>query len=139
MRLKLTWKKWVLILVLILVVGGLVSHGNSHPAGRLVTLPSGKQFVLTSISKTQFQNGETALVMVCETDIPIDDSVALRKEVDEIWGRFKKDVENANLTTGVIRMVHTEGSGFITHGQGYGFVFVKRADGLWHCLEDEKH
>ena len=85
-----------------------------------------------------FPNGEAALVMACETDISIDDSVALRKEAEEIWGIFKKDVEAASLTTGVIRMVHPEGHGLITLGRGYGFVFVKRADGLWHSLDDEK-
>jgi hypothetical protein len=138
MRVKLTRKKWVLILLLMLLVVGLLWHGRSHPTARLFTLPSGKQIAVTGVGPMHFLNGEIALVMACDTDIPIDDSVALHKEADEIWGLFKKDVEGASLTNGVIRMVHPEGSGLITHSKGYGFVFVKRSDGLWHCLQDEK-
>ena len=78
-------------------------------------------------------NGER---LVCYT--AIDDKVALRKEVDEIWSVFQKDVENANLKAGIIRATHVEGSGFVKSGKGYGFVFVKRDDGKWHCLDDDK-
>jgi hypothetical protein len=138
MQIKLTRKKWILILVLILVVVGLVWHGHSHPAGRLFTLPSGKQILVTGVGPRHFPSGETALVMACDTDISIDDTVALRKEVDEIWGLFRKDVEGAGLTNGVIRIVHPEGSGLITQSKGYGFGFIKRPDGSWHCLQDEK-
>lgn len=73
-----------------------------------------------------------------ETAIPIEDKMALRKEVDEIWDVFQKDVEAAQLKAGVIRATHIEGSGFVKSGKGYGFVFAKSDDGKWHCLEDEK-
>jgi hypothetical protein len=138
MRVRLTRKKSALILLVVIVVVGLAWLGHSRPPGRILTLPSGKQIVVTGVGPVYFPSGETALVMACDTDISIDDSVALRKEADEIWGLFKKDVERAALTNGVIRMVHPEGSGLITHSKGYGFVFVKRADGLWHCPQDEK-
>lgn len=85
-----------------------------------------------------FPNSRSALVMNYQTDIPIDDRVALRKEVDEIWGVFQRDVEAANLKGGVIRATHLEGSGLVRNGKGYGFVFVKREDGKWYCLEDDK-
>jgi len=85
-----------------------------------------------------FPNSGSALVLNYQTDIPIDDMVTLRKEVDEIWGVFQKDVEVANLKGGVIRATHLEGTGPIKNGKGYGFVFVKREDGNWHCLEDDK-
>jgi hypothetical protein len=51
---------------------------------------------------------------------------------------FQRDVESANLKGGVIRATHLEGSGLVKNGKGYGFVFVKREDGNWHCLEDDK-
>ena len=125
-------------MLLLVVLIGLVWHGCSHSSGKLITLPSGKQITVTGVVSMHFPNGETALVIACDTDIAIDDSVALRKEVDEIWGLFKKDVEGAKLTNGVIRMVYPESGGLITHSKGYGFVFTKSADGLWHCLQDEK-
>jgi hypothetical protein len=84
-----------------------------------------------------FPKGDSALVLNYQTDIPIEDKVVLRKEVDEIWGVFQKDVEAANLKGGVIRATHLEGNGLVQNGKGYGFVFVKREDGNWHCLEDD--
>ena len=71
------------------------------------------------------------------TDISIDDKAALRKEIDEIWSVFQTDVENAHLKAGVIRATHLEGNSFIKNGKGYGFVFVKREGGKWHCLDDD--
>jgi len=47
-------------------------------------------------------------------------------------------VENAQLKNGVIRATHVEARGLIKSGKGYGFVFEKRADGKWHCLEDDQ-
>ena len=86
-----------------------------------------------------FPKGPAALVMNCQTDIPMSDKVNLRKEVDEIWATFfQKEVERAKMTSAAIRISHPEGSGLITHSQGYGFVFEKRSDGQWHCLEDDK-
>jgi len=121
-----------------LVVVGLWCAGCSRPSAPLTTLPSGKQVKITSIGPIHFSSGTDAMILNCETDISIDDMVDLRKEVDEIWGIFQKNVEAASMTNGVIRVTHPEGSGLITHSKGYGFVFEKRADGQWHCLQDEK-
>lgn len=85
-----------------------------------------------------FPNSDPALVMNYLTDISIDDMSALRKEVDEIWSVFQHDVENAHLKAGVIRATHVEGTGLVKSGKGYGFVFAKRDDGKWHCLDDDK-
>jgi len=115
-----------------------IACGSQAQNYKTFRLPSGKEIKITSMGKMDFPNSEPALVMNYLTDISIDNKVALRKEVDEIWGVFQKDVENANLKAGVIRATHVEGSGFVKSGQGYGFVFVKRDDGKWHCLDDDK-
>ena len=101
-------------------------------------LPSGKEIKVNGIVKMNFPNSDPALVMNYLTDIQISDKVALRKEIDEVWSVFQKDVENAKLNAGVIRATHMEGSGFVKSGKGYGYVFVKRDDGKWYCLEDDK-
>ena len=115
-----------------------IACGSQAQNYKTFRLPSGKEIKITSMGKMDFPNSEPALVMNYLTDISIDNKVALRKEVDEIWGVFQKDVENANLKAGVIRATHVEGSGFVKSGQGYGCVFVKRDDGKWHCLDDDK-
>ena len=100
-------------------------------------LPSGKEIKITGMVKMNFPNSDPALVLNYLTDIPIENRVELRKEIDEVWSVFRVDVEKAKLNAGVIRVTHMEGSGFVKSGKGYGYVFVKRDDG-WHCTEDDK-
>ncbi len=123
------------ILAIITVIG---CNGKSGQNSNLVKLPSGKQIKVTGVGKMDFPNSGSALVMNYQTDIPIEDKTALRKEVDEIWAMFQKDVESAQLKAGVIRATHVEGTGFVKTGKGYGFVFSKQDDGKWHCSDDEK-
>jgi hypothetical protein len=115
-----------------------IACGSQAQNYKLFKLPSGKEIKVTGIAKMDFPNSDPALVLNYLTDISIDDKIALRKEVDEVWSVFQKDVENAKLKAGVIRATHVEGSGFVKSGQGYGFVFVKRDDGKWHCLDDDE-
>jgi hypothetical protein len=127
--------KLSMTLLLLLTFSACGSKAQNY---KLSKLPSGEEIKITGMGKMDFPNSDPALVMNYLTDISIDDKVALRKEVDEIWSVFQKDVENAKLKAGVIRATHVEGSGFVKSGQGYGFVFVKRDDGKWHCLDDDK-
>ena len=130
MRLKLS----IVLILLVMPIG----CGSQAQTFKLFKLPSGKEIKVTGVGKMDFPNSDPALVMNYLTDISIDDKEALRKEVDEIWSLFQKDVENAKLKAGVIRATHVEGSGFVKSGKGYGFVFVKQDDGKWHCLDDDK-
>ena len=123
------------IAVVLLLTG--IACGTQAQNYKLFKLPSGKEIKVTGVGKMDFRKSDPALVMNYLTDISIDDKEALRKEVDEIWSVFQKDVENAKLKAGVIRATHVEGSGLIKSGKGYGFVFVKRDDGKWHCLDDD--
>jgi len=111
--------------------------GTTAQNYKVFKLPSGKEIKVTAVGKMESPKSDPALVMNYLTDISIDEKEALRKEVDEIWNVFQKDVENANLKAGVIRATHVEGSGFVKSGQVYGFVFKKREDGKWHCLDDD--
>ena len=124
--------------ILLLLLTTAIGCGSQAQNYKLVKLPSGKEIKVTGMGKMNFPNSDPALVMNYLTDISIDDKEALRKEVDEIWSVFQKDVENAKLKAGVIRATHVEGSGLIKSGKGYGFVFVKREEGKWHCLDDDK-
>ena len=108
---------------------------QNHPAYRL---PSGKEIKVTSVERMDFPNSDPALVMNYLTDIPIDDRIALRQEVDEIWRVFQQDIEKAHLKAGVIRANHAEGGGVVKTVNGYGFVFVKEADNKWRCLDDNQ-
>jgi hypothetical protein len=84
--------------------------------------------MFTGIRPMHFPNGTDALVLNCETDISVDDMAGLRTEAEEIWSIFRKDVESAGTTNGVIRITHPEGGGLVTQSKGYGFVIEKRAE-----------
>ena len=124
----------LIILTVVCIYCGGCSRQSTPPA----TLPSGKQIKITRENTVHFPNGTPALVLSCETDISIDDKLDLRKEVNEIWTMFSNTVESVGMTNGVIRMTHPEGIGLVTRGKSYDFVFEKRSDGQWHCLQDEK-
>lgn len=121
-----------------LLIFSLCCGGGSAQNSKTYRLPSGKQIKVTGVGKMNFPNGDSALVMSYETDIPIEDMEALRKEVDEVWSVFQKDVEKAEVKAGVIRATHYEGSGMVRNGKGYGFVYAKGNDGKWHLLDDGK-
>lgn len=123
---------------MLLLVLTWIGCGGPAQNFRTFKLPSGKEIKVTGVGKMDFPNSDPALVMNYLTDISIDDKAALRKEVDEIWSVFQRDVENAKLKAGVIRATHLEGSGLVSSGKGYGFVFMKHDDGKWYCLDDEK-
>jgi hypothetical protein len=72
--------------ILLLIFSGCSLNTGSN--SQLYKLPSGKQVKITSMNKMDFPNSGSALVLNYQIDIPIDDKVALRKEVDEIWGVF---------------------------------------------------
>lgn len=126
------------ICLIALVIFSLGCSGGNAQNAQTYKLPSGKQIKVNGVGKMNFPNGDSALVLNYETEIPIENKEALRKEVAEIWSVFQKDVEKAEVKDGVIRATHYEGSGLVRNGKGYGFVFRKSDDGKWRLHEDEK-
>jgi hypothetical protein len=114
---------------------------NLDDAGKLspnlYRLPSGNIIKVTNISRIDFPESGAALVLYYKTDIQVSNMPELRNEVNEIWEVFRKDVESANVKGAAIRAVHDETEGYIKTGKGYGFVFIKNDDGVWHNLEDD--
>jgi len=109
----------------------LLACGSNGPGYQVSTLPSGKQVKVINISKMFFSQGDTALILDYQTDIPLKDKAALDKEVDEIWSAFRKDVEKANLKSGVIRANEASKGTFIQTKNQFGYVFSKTEDGSW--------
>jgi hypothetical protein len=126
--------KFMLALILLAAGSGCGGNRQNYKAYRLA---SGKIVKVTGVTKTDYPAGGTALVMNYLTDIPLDDKPSLRKEVDEIWAEFQRNVEAAQVFTGVIRATHVDGPGLGGTGLSHDFVFVKGADGGWHYTEDQ--
>jgi hypothetical protein len=119
------------LLVLFLFIAGCGANNTGNPM--FYKLPSGKQVKLIGISK----NSPT-LEFNYETAIAVVDKKAIRKEVDEIWETFQKDVEKASLNRALIRPTHLEGNSPMKSGTFLKFVFQKQEDGKWICVEDQK-
>jgi hypothetical protein len=74
-----------------------------------------------------------------ETDLKVGDSEALRKEADEVFGILKTDAENGKFTSAIVSANEKPNGLILKRSEGYNFVYEKRADGQWHCLDDDKH
>jgi hypothetical protein len=73
-----------------------------------------------------------------ETDLKTSDKDALRKEVDEIFTVLKGDAEKGQFRSAIVS-ANEKPTGFIVRkSNAYNFVYEKRTDGQWHCLEDHK-
>lgn len=73
-----------------------------------------------------------------ETDLKVADVEALRKEADEVFGILKIDAAKGKFTSVVVSANEKPSGVIFKTSKGYNFVYEKRADGQWHCLEDDK-
>lgn len=85
-------------LLVVLVFMTSVACQSQAQALREVALPSGKKVKVIAVGQINFSNDRPALMLKYQTDLKISDAAELRKEVEEIWGMFKADVERAKLT-----------------------------------------
>jgi len=112
---------------------------NAQQPSRPVKLPSGRTVKVLGIVRIDFPKAPPALMLKYETDLKISDVEALRKEADEIFAVFKADAENGKFTSAIVSANDKPTGLILKNSNGYNFVYEKRADGQWHCLEDDKH
>jgi hypothetical protein len=110
----------------------------SPPPTRSVALPSGKKIRVLALSEVTFPQEGPALILKYQTDLKVAEKKALRREVDEIWPLLKVDVENRGLSNALISANEVPSGLILRSASGYNFVYQKRSDGNWHCLDDEK-
>ena len=68
------------------------------PTYRTVSLPDGKAIKVIGVMPIHFSSGETSLMLKYQTDLKVDDTIALRKEADDIWSSFQRDAEKAKFS-----------------------------------------
>ena len=112
--------------------------GCRRHVSKLYALPSDKKVHLVSAGPGHFRKGLDALVVNCESDVPLEDEARLRREANEIWTDYRGQAERANLKFGIVRILHTEVSGSVTQTECLGFTFVRRPDGWWQRLPDPR-
>jgi hypothetical protein len=101
------------------------------PAYRTQALPSGKSVKVLGMTKMFFRQGDPALILKYQTDLPIDDVPGLAKEADEIWPLFRINVEKAGLSSGAITATTPPEGHIVKRSKTYTFVYTKATDGQW--------
>ena len=106
-----------------------IRYGNK---AKIVTLENGEKVKLLSMGPFHFKNGDPpALVLTYETEIDLSKYSELKSEVDQIWKKFRHDVERTGFTVAAIRAQRSSKGQGARKSQGYGFVFLKKKDGSW--------
>jgi hypothetical protein len=62
---------------------------------------------------------------------------ALRKEADEIFSVLRVDAENGQFRSAIVSANEKPTGLILKNSKGYNFVYEKRADGQWNCLDDK--
>jgi hypothetical protein len=73
-----------------------------------------------------------------ETDLRVSNSEALRKQADEVFGILKVDAENGKFTSAIVSANEKPTGLILKSSKAYNFVYERRSDGQWHCLDDDK-
>ncbi len=105
---------------------------TSAPNYQVQTLANGKQVMVIGITKMYSTNGVNKwLILDYQTEVPITDVDALKKEADQIWPYFKNDVEQAGMDEALIRANSAPAGTIIKESKSYGLSYKKAADGTW--------
>jgi hypothetical protein len=125
-------------LALIVLAAAMSGCQQTAQPQRVVTLPSGKQVRVLGVVQWKFSQGPPALMLQYQTDLKVSDVAALKREVEEIWPDFRKDVENGGYQNAIISANEVPQGLLIKKSQSYNFVFERSADGTWRMLESNK-
>jgi len=132
-------KKTPLIFVVPLVATVMLLAGTALGEQSSIKLKSGKEVKVVKVGPVYGQGmKKLAVELQYETELKVSDLAALRKEADEVWEVFRPDVEKASEKSAIVSAVEKQPPGVVTRSEGYNFVFEKRADGTWHCLDDKR-
>jgi hypothetical protein len=74
-----------------------------------------------------------------ETDLKVGDVDALRREADEVFVVLKVEAENGKFTSAIVSANEKPTGLILKRSEGHNFVYERRADGQWQCLDDDKH
>lgn len=130
--------KTLLMHVAPFVIAVLLLPGATLGEQSSIKLKSGKEVKVVKVGPVYGQGmKKLAVELQYETELKVSDLGALRKEADEVWDVFRPDVEKASEKTAIVSAVEKSPPGIVTRSEGYNFVFEKRADGTWHCLDDK--
>ncbi len=108
---------------------------SEEPVQGVATLPSGEKIKVLSMGPWFFSEGDPALRLTYETNLSMDDKMALEKEIAELWISFRKQAERSGYKNIILSASEPAGPGVITRTRLYSAVYQRKADGTWSKLE----
>ncbi|HYY96603.1 MAG TPA: hypothetical protein VE713_19010 [Pyrinomonadaceae bacterium] len=115
-----------LTVLLLLTLGCRIRNAQNF---QTYTLPSGKQVIVESVGKIYLE-GYSEVRIHYDTKIPIMNKKLLRKEVEEVWSVFQKDVDDAEIERGQVQVTHYW-LGDLGHADKVYFFHYNKQDGKW--------
>ena len=128
----------------LLLIGGVFAGNFAEAlAEEKVTLPSGSVIIVDSIGRTYFTaDGEWALVLNYQTNIPLSDTASLRAEVIEIWDHFFGRIANSKKMNNAAVVAFNEPKssffGLVETKKTQGFVFTRDEGGNWKIASPDQ-
>ena len=120
--------RWVAALAVILTAC------LSPASGAPFALTNGQSVEILSVGPLVSTHGWSALMLKYQTNTAMNDTEALRREVDDIWQRFIADAERGGYASAIISANEPPKGSVIIQNQSYNFVFEKR-EGTWRTPE----
>jgi hypothetical protein len=99
------------------------------------TLPSGEQVKVLGVGRINFSGSGPALMLKYQTDLNMSDTAALHAQAARIWEEFRKDADQAQVTSAVVSANSPPSGGIVSRGRAYNFVYERAADGNWRELQ----
>jgi hypothetical protein len=114
------------------IATGLLFLGcTERRAGHIIKLASGKEVTIVGINTIHFASDRPAWTLRYETATELGSSEDLRREVCELWGYYRQEVERVGETTAIITAVEKAPSGFFTHAKQQSILLKRDIDGGW--------
>jgi hypothetical protein len=130
---------WRWIACAVLVAVSVAGCSGDNRQGKPFTLPSGHGIRILSVAPLHYTSGAPpSLMFRYQTDLNTSNKAALRKEADEIWTLLRIDAEKGRFTSAIISANEVPEGVIFKKSRMYNFVYEKRADGIWHSLDDER-
>jgi hypothetical protein len=107
------------------------------PPYEIHRLRSGEQIKVLGVGQVNFPESGPALMLKYQTDLDFSDTAALHAESARIWQEFRKDAEQAQVSSAIISANSTPSGGIVSRSQGYNFIYERAPDGSWR--EFQKH
>jgi hypothetical protein len=130
-------RKLAIITILALSV---VSHRGpaiGATVEQVLKLPSGHSYRSLGVVRMHFSESGPALMLSYVSNAKdAKDEATIRKEIDEIWPEFRKQVEKEGLSAAIVSANSPPSTSFgFSKGWKYNVVYSQDSNGQWVQLE----